>query len=112
MKDIPAREKLDLVEKVAQYLVLAGALDKNAPLEDYERANELSLELAMLLPAPLYRSIVEAAAHPGDRLNPAAVARMVRQALFDVPEDEPAVQVAFHAPGLADKVPARSKAHH
>ena len=39
MKDLPAREKLDLAEMVAQYLVLAGTLDKTSPLEDYDRAN-------------------------------------------------------------------------
>ena len=111
MKDLPAREKIDIVEKVAQYLVLAGALDKSSPLEDYERANELSLELAMLLPAAVYRSVVEAAAHPSERLNPATVALMVRQALFTVEGEEQPVMLAVHVPGLSDKTP-RSKAHH
>ena len=111
MKDLPAREKIDIVEKVAQYLVLAGALDKSSPLEDYERANELSLELAMLLPGPLYRSVVEAATHPGERLNPGSVALMVRQTLFETTGEDQPVQLAFHAPGLSDKTP-RSKAHH
>jgi hypothetical protein len=109
MKDLPAREKIDIVEKVAQYLVLAGALDKSSPLEDYERANELSLELAMLLPA--YRSLVEAAAHPTERLNPSSVALMVRKALFDSDGEEQPVLLAVHVPGLTDK-PTRSKAHH
>jgi hypothetical protein len=111
MKDLPAREKIDIVEKVAQYLVLAGALDKSSPLEDYERANELSLELAMLLPAPLYRSVVEAAMHPTERLNPASVALMVRQTLFETEGEEQPVLLAVHVPGLSDKTP-RSKAHH
>lgn len=111
MKDLPAREKIDIVEKVAQYLVLAGALDKSSPLEDYERANELSLELAMLLPAPVYRSLVEAAAHPTERLNPSSVALMVRKALFDSDGEEQPVLLAVHVPGLTDK-PPRSKAHH
>jgi hypothetical protein len=96
---------------VAQYLVLAGALDKSSPLEDYERANELSLELAMLLPAPLYRSVVEAATHPTERLNPASVALMVRQTLFETEGEEQPVLLAVHVPGLSDKTP-RSKAHH
>jgi hypothetical protein len=111
MKDLPAREKIDIVEKVAQYLVLAGALDKSSPLEDYERANELSLELAMLLPAAVYRGVVEAATHPGERVNPATVALMVRQTLFETGPDEQPVLLAVHVPGLADKAP-RSKAHH
>ncbi|MDZ5461052.1 hypothetical protein [Azohydromonas lata] len=111
MKDLPAREKIDIVEKVAQYLVLAGALDKSSPLEDYERANELSLELAMLLPAPLYRSVAEAGTHPTEGLNPATVALMVRQTLFTTEGEEQPVMLAVHVPGLSDKTP-RSKAHH
>jgi hypothetical protein len=91
--------------------VLAGALDNSSPLEDYERANELSLELAMLLPAPLYRSVVEAATHPTERLNPASVALMVRQTLFETEGEEQPVLLAVHVPGLSDKTP-RSKAHH
>ena len=65
MKDLPAREKLDLAEMVAQYLVLASTLDKTSPLEDYDRANELSLELAMLLPSAIYRAMVDAVAKDG-----------------------------------------------
>jgi hypothetical protein len=53
MKDFPAREKLDLTEKVARYLVIAGTLDKNSAQDDYDLANELSLELAMVLPVPV-----------------------------------------------------------
>jgi hypothetical protein len=112
MKDLPAREKIDIVEKVAQYLVLAGALDKSSPLEDYERANELSLELAILLPAALYRSVAEAAAHPTERINPSTVALMVRQTLFATEgEEQQPVMLAVHVPGLTEKSP-RSKAHH
>jgi hypothetical protein len=111
MKDMPAREKLDIIEKVAQYLVLAGALDKSSPLEDYERANELSLELSMLLPASVYRAVAEAAAHPTERVNPATVALMVRQTMFGSEGEEQPVLLAVHVPGLTEK-PPRSKAHH
>jgi len=104
MKDLPAREKLDLAEKVAQYLVLAGSLDKTSPMEDYEAANELSLELAMLLPSSIYRSMVDAASHPNDKCNPASVAVMMRRELLAPLEgDLTAGQVAFHAPGAAEK---------
>ena len=111
MKDMPAREKLDLAEMVAQYLVLAGTLDKTSPLEDYDRANELSLELAMLLPTHIYRAMVEAAAHPSAKANPASVAIMMRSE-FIAPEEGSlaADHVAFHAPGAAMERP-KGKAH-
>ena len=110
MKDFPAREKLDLTEKVARYLVLAGTLDKNSAPDDYDMANELSLELAMVLPTPVYRAMVEAAAHPDGKVNPATVAVMMRKEMVaaNEPELHPE-QVVFHTPGVATK--PRSKAH-
>ena len=102
MKDLPAREKLDLAEMVAQYLVLAGTLDKTSPLEDYDRANELSLELAMLLPSSIYRAMVDAVANPDGKCNPASVAVMMRRELLAPLEgDLQAAQVVFHAPGAS-----------
>ena len=110
MKDFPAREKLDLTEKVARYLVLAGTLDKNSAPDDYDMANELSLELAMVLPAAIYRAMVEAAAHPDGKVNPASVAVMMRREMLSLGEaDLQPEQVAFHTPGVASK--PRSKAH-
>ena len=100
MKDLPAREKLDLAEMVAQYLVLASTLDKSSALEDYDRANELSLELAMLLPSAIYRAMTEAAANPDGKINPASVAIMLRRELLAPLEgDLQPAQIAFHAPG-------------
>jgi hypothetical protein len=110
MKDLPAREKLDLAEKVAQYLVLAGSLDKGSPLEDYDAANELSLELAMLLPSPIYRCMVEATAHPDAKNNLASVVIMMRKELLAPLEgDLNAAHIAIHAPGVVEK--PKSKAH-
>jgi hypothetical protein len=110
MKDFPAREKLDLTEKVARYLVIAGTLDKNSAPDDYELANELSLELAMVLPAAIYRAMVEAAAHPDGKVNPASVAVMMRrEMLAPTDADLQPEQVAFHTPGVPTK--PRSKAH-
>jgi hypothetical protein len=110
MKNLPAREKLDLADKVAQYLVLAGGLDKNSLLEDFDRANELSLELAMLLPTAIYRAMVEAAAHPSNKVNPASVAIMMRNELiFPDQGTLEADHVAVHTPGVAEK--PRGKAH-
>ncbi len=110
MKDFPAREKLDLTEKVARYLVLAGTLDKNSAPDDYDMANELSLELAMVLPTSIYRAMVEAAAHPDGKVNPAAVVVMMRKELLSPTETElHPEQVVFHTPGVTTK--PRSKAH-
>lgn len=110
MKDFPAREKLDLTEKVARYLVIAGTLDKNSAPDDYDVANELSLELAMVLPSAVYRAMVEAAAHPDAKVNPATVAVMMRRELLAPADlDLQAEQVAFHTPGVTSK--PRSKAH-
>ena len=110
MKDFPAREKLDITEKVARYLVIAGTLDKNSAGEDYDLANELSLELAMVLPVAIYRAMVEAAAHPDGKINPGVVAVMMRKQLLasDDAELHPD-QVAFHTHGVTPK--PRSKAH-
>lgn len=110
MKDFPAREKLDLTEKVARYLVIAGTLDKNSAPDDYELANELSLELAMVLPSAIYRAMVEAAAHPDGKVNPASVAVMMRREMLSLGEaDLQPEEVAYHTPGVATK--PRSKAH-
>ncbi|MDP9044678.1 MAG: hypothetical protein M3O01_07700 [Pseudomonadota bacterium] len=110
MKDFPAREKLDLTEKVARYLVLAGTLDKNSAPDDYELANELSLELAMVLPSGIYRAMVEAAAHPDGKVNPATVAVMMRAEMVAAGDaDLHPEQVVMHTPGVASR--PRSKAH-
>jgi len=110
MKNLPAREKLDLAEKVAEYLVLAGTLDKTSAHEDYDRANELSLQLAMLLPTYIYRSMVEGAANPSVKSNPASVAIMLRKELLALDEgDLQAAHVMLHAPGLPEK--PKTKAH-
>jgi hypothetical protein len=110
MKDFPAREKLDITEKVARYLVIAGTLDKNSAADDYDLANELSLELAMVLPAAIYRAMVEAATHPDGKINPGTVAVMMRNELLPSTDTElHPEQVAFHTPGVTTK--PRSKAH-
>lgn len=109
MKDLPAREKLDLAEKVAQYMVLVGTLAKTSPMEDYDRANELSLELAMLLPGAIYRAMVEAASNPSARCNPASVAVMMRQELMPLESELDAMQVAFHSPEPTER--PKGKAH-
>ena len=111
MKNLPAREKLDIAEKVAQYLVLVGTLDKNSALEDYDRANELSLELAMLLPATIYRHMVEGSTSPTSKLTPASVAILLRAELLGTEAgDLEARQIAVHEPGSTEK-PRTNKTH-
>jgi hypothetical protein len=109
MKSFPAREKFDLAAMVAQYLVLAGTLDKSSAPEDFDQANELSLELAMLLPGRIYRAMVEAASHPDAKTNLASVALMLRRELFDLTEaDLQPEQIAFHAAGAPPRPRSRS----
>lgn len=112
MKDLPAREKLDLAEMVAQYLVLAGTLDKASPLEDFDRANELSLQLAMLLPTSIYKAMVDAAQHPDAKCNPATVAVLMRRELLAPLEgDLHAANVVFHAAGGGPVEKPKGKTH-
>lgn len=113
MHELPAREKLDIASMVAQYLVVASALDKASAPEDYDHANELSLQLAMILPAPIYAAMAEAATHPNGKIHPAAVAVMVRQALFPAGADGDlrVEQIAFHTPGVAPRPTPSGKAH-
>jgi hypothetical protein len=90
--------------------VLAGTLDKASAPDDYDMANELSLELAMVLPSPIYRAMVEAAAHPDGKVNPATVAVLMRREILASSEDDLQPEhVAFHTPGITTK--PRSKAH-
>lgn len=112
MKDFPAREKLDLIEKVARYLVLASTLDnKSSAPEDYDLANELSLELAMVLPSSIYRAMVLAAAHPDAKVNPGTVVALMRQEMFGVVQaDLLPEHIALHTPALPPPRP-RGKAH-
>lgn len=110
MKNLPAREKIDIAEKVAQYLVLAGTLDKNSALEDYDRANELSLELAMLLPSSIYRQMTEASTGANAKLTAASVAIMLRAELLATEAgDLEARQIAVHVPGAPER--PRPKTH-
>jgi hypothetical protein len=107
--DLPAREKLDIAEKVSQYLVLAGTLDKTSPLEDYDRANELSLELAMLLPAAIYRQMTEAASHPSAKVNAASVVIALRYELLGYATgDLDPSSIAQHAPGAPERPKAKT----
>ncbi len=111
MQDFPAREKFDLAAMVAQYLVVASTLDKNSAPEEYDHANELSLELAMLLPGRIYRAMVEAAANPDGKVNQATVALMLRKELFAPLEtDLQPEQIALHMPGGGVPKP-RGRAH-
>jgi len=47
----------DLIQKLAEYYVLASNLNKTNDSWDYEHANRLSLELFMRLPANNYRAL-------------------------------------------------------
>jgi hypothetical protein len=69
-------------EKVAEYLALASQLKENSSDEEYLKANNLSMELAMWLPADIYREVVKAVANPNSRTNNFSAIISVRKYLL------------------------------
>ena len=70
MKDLPAREKLDLAEMVAQYLVLAGSLDMVARWDrDFGLGEQERLRYARLLLARPKWLICDEGLDPLDETN-------------------------------------------
>ena len=96
--DFKVREQ---AAKVASYMVLARALAEQSDQKDYERANTMSWELAMWLPADVYRSLGRALSKPDAKNNPLSVVIEVRKILLGneaggLSSDE----VIHHAPGI------------
>ncbi|RYH00295.1 MAG: hypothetical protein EON58_00710 [Alphaproteobacteria bacterium] len=93
--------------KVAEYLSIAGSLDKDDPPEKYQRANQLSWELAMFLPAAIYRSVTKSISVPSELNNPFTALLEVRAYLIGdklqvlTPDD-----VAGHAPNIRERIKA------
>ena len=54
----PSIDPLVIIEKTAEYLATARTLAHNSPTASYLRANCLAMELALILPAHLYRSVI------------------------------------------------------
>ena len=98
------RKVQEQAARVAEYLALARRLKENSPESDYEKANQLSWELAMWLPDEIYIQMVHAISNPDAQNNELTVAIAVRKLLL---EDNAgrltADQIAHHAPGIGKK---------
>lgn len=89
--------------RVSEYLALARRLKADSGDPDFEKANQLSWELAMWLPADIYRSMTKAIVNPSLSVNPLTVSVEVRRLLLGgkagdlKPED-----IAHHAPHVGE----------
>jgi len=98
------RKVQEQAARVAEYLALARRLKESSPESDYERANQLSWELAMWLPDEIYKQMTTAIVQPNHDVNELSVAISVRQLLLGEkagnlgPDD-----IAHHAPGIGKK---------
>jgi hypothetical protein len=100
--DFKVREQ---AAKVAGYMALARALKAEQDEKDYERANTLSWELAMWLPADVYRSLGKALASPDTTNNPLSVVIAVRKILLGAEAGNLTTDdVIHHAPGIGKNV--------
>lgn len=96
--DMRVREQ---AAKVAEYMALARDLNDNSTPEEYRRANQLAWELALWLPAEIYRSMSAALTKPSEATNPLSVVAEVRRVLLagrlgDLTSED----VLHHAPGI------------
>lgn len=96
--EIKVREQ---AARASEYLALATRLTEESPEEDYERADQLSWELAMWLPDEIYKSMTLAVASPSSTNNPLTVAVAIRKLLLkDNAGDLTANDIARHGPGI------------
>ena len=98
------RKVQEQAARVAEYLALARRLKESSPESDYERANQLSWELAMWLPEEIYKQMTLAIVKPNRDVNELTVTISVRKLLLGekagnlTPDD-----IAHHAPGIGKK---------
>ena len=99
------RKVQEQASRVAEYLALARRLKESSSESDYERANQLTWELAMWLPEEIYKEMVSAIAKPNSEANELSVTISVRKLLLGdkagnlKPED-----IAHHAPGIGKRI--------
>jgi hypothetical protein len=91
--------------RVAEYLALARSLTENSSIEDYRKANQLSWELAMWLPANIYKEMVAAIVCPNNTTNELTTVVKVRNLLLGKNSSKntgnlTADNIAHHAPAI------------
>ena len=90
--------------RVAEYLALARRLKESSPESDYERANQLSWELAMWLPEEIYKQMTLAIVQPNQNVNELSVSISVRRILLgDKAGNLGPNDIAHHHPGIGKK---------
>jgi hypothetical protein len=96
--DLKVREQ---AKRVAEYMALARRLKKSSSEADFERANQLSWELAMWLPEDIYKEMTIAIAKPNQYINELSVIIAVRKILLgEKAGNLGADDIAHHAPGI------------
>ena len=95
------RKVQEQASRVAEYMALARRLEESSSKSDYERANQLSWELAMWLPDEIYMQMTTSIGQPNQDVNEFSVVISVRKLLLGGkagnlgPDD-----IAQHAPGI------------
>jgi len=98
------RKVQEQAARVAEYLALARRLKEDSSESDYERANQLSWELAMWLPDKIYKQMTLAIVRPNQDVNELVVAISVRKILLgDKAGDLGPDDIAHHAPGIGKR---------
>ena len=88
-----------IIEKLSEYLSIAPHLTEFSPDEQYQRANQLALELAMVLPAYLFAMIAPSLQKGGNIFDVVFAARK----RYGYPEPLDPDTVFLHAPGIGKK---------
>lgn len=87
--------------RTAEYLALAHRLKTDSPPSDYERANQLSWELAMWLPTELYEKMGQALTSPSRENNILTIVIECRKLLLKENAGTlDSEKIASHAPGI------------
>ena len=92
--------------KVAEYMALARDLREDSSVGDYRNANRLAWELALWLPANVYRAVGKAISAPDSKTNPLSVVVDVRRVLLgEAAGDLVPDNIIHHAPGIGRRPP-------
>lgn len=92
-------ERMRVAEMAAEYMALAASLSGSSSKAEYQRANSLSLLLAMILPGLLYMKVAGAAFGTPES-NPMAAAVAMREWTGAAIGELDAADLAWHAPGI------------
>ena len=98
--DMRVREQ---AAKVAEYMALARDLRCDADTETFKRVNQLAWELALWLPADIYKTLAVAVTSPSEQINPLSVISSVRKILLEGKHGELTPdEILNHAPGIGN----------